>query len=58
MSALRERLPDREGITFIRRDNVRSMLAHAKIGMREVAEFVHGGAKFVVVADAPTEKMT
>lgn len=49
MSALRARVPDREGITFIRRDNVRSMRAHARIGMREVAEFVHDGAAFVVV---------
>jgi L-amino acid N-acyltransferase YncA len=52
MSALRQRLPGREGITFIRRDNVRSMRAHAKIGMREVAEFVHGGAAIVVVSCA------
>ena len=50
MSALSERLPGREGITFIRRDNVRSMRAHAKIGMREVAEFADGGAAVVVVA--------
>jgi L-amino acid N-acyltransferase YncA len=52
MAALREKLPGREGITFIRRDNVRSMLAHAKIGMREVAEFLHGDAAIVVIADA------
>ena len=50
MSALRQRLPGREGITFIRRDNARSMRAHAKIGMREVAEFVHGDAAIVVVS--------
>lgn len=49
MSALSERLPDREGITFIRRDNARSLRAHAKIGMREVAEFVHDEAAIVVV---------
>jgi L-amino acid N-acyltransferase YncA len=52
MSALRKRLPGREGITFIRRDNVRSMRAHAKIGMREVAEFVDNGAPIVVVSHA------
>jgi L-amino acid N-acyltransferase YncA len=52
MAALRARLPGREGITFIRRDNVASMRAHAKIGMREVAEFVHGGAPIVVVCCA------
>jgi L-amino acid N-acyltransferase YncA len=50
MAALRRQLPGREGITFIRRDNVRSMRAHAKIGMREVAEFVHGGEKVVVIS--------
>jgi L-amino acid N-acyltransferase YncA len=49
MAALRQRLPGREGITFIRRDNVSSLRAHAKIGMREVAEFVHGDAAIVVV---------
>jgi L-amino acid N-acyltransferase YncA len=49
MSALSERLPGREGITFIRRDNIRSMRAHAKIGMREVAEFTHGDAAIVVI---------
>jgi L-amino acid N-acyltransferase YncA len=49
MSALSERLPGRQGITFIRRDNTASMRAHAKIGMREVAEFVHGDAAIVVV---------
>ncbi len=52
MAALREKLAGREGITFIRRDNVRSMLAHAKIGMREVAEFLHGDAAIVVISDA------
>jgi GNAT superfamily N-acetyltransferase len=52
MSALRRRLPGREGITFIRRDNERSLRAHAKIGMREVAEFVDGGAAIVVVSHA------
>ena len=49
MSALGERLPGREGITFIRRDNTRSVRAHAKIGMREVAELTHGDAAIVVV---------
>ena len=49
MSALGVRLPGRQGITFIRRDNVRSMRAHAKIGMRQVAEFIHDDAAIVVV---------
>jgi L-amino acid N-acyltransferase YncA len=49
MAALSARLPGRQGITFIRRDNTRSMRAHGKIGMREVAEFTHGDAAIVVV---------
>jgi hypothetical protein len=49
MAALAARLPGRQGITFIRRDNTRSMRAHSKIGMREVAEFTHGDAAIVVV---------
>jgi hypothetical protein len=49
MSALAARLPGRQGITFIRRDNTRSMRAHGKIGMRQVAEFTHGDADIVVV---------
>jgi len=51
LSALRAQLAGREGITFIRRDNVRSLRAHAKMGMREVAEFSdEGGAAVVVIA--------
>jgi hypothetical protein len=49
MAALAARLPGRQGLTFIRRDNTRSMRAHGKIGMREVAEFTHGDAAIVVV---------
>lgn len=47
---LRRRLPTREGIAFIRRDNATSRAVHAKMGMREVAEFDFGGDAFVVVA--------
>ena len=50
MADLGARLPGREGITFIRRDNTASLRAHAKIGMREVAEFVHDGSAVVVIA--------
>src|SRR5262245_36004673 len=49
MSALAVQLPGRQGITFIRRDNTRSVRAHAKIGMRQVAEFMHGDAAVIVV---------
>jgi len=48
--ALRTRLPGREGFTFIRADNAASRKVHAKMGMRDVAEFRHGDAAYVVVA--------
>jgi L-amino acid N-acyltransferase YncA len=48
--ALKARLPGREGFTFIRRDNAASLNVHAKMGMREVAGFVHAGVAYVVVA--------
>jgi predicted GNAT superfamily acetyltransferase len=47
---LRSLLPGREGILFIRRDNLASLRAHAKMGMREVASFTQGGADFTVFA--------
>ncbi len=48
--ALRARLPGREGILFIRRDNAASLRAHEKMGMRDVAGFTHGGAAFAVLS--------
>jgi L-amino acid N-acyltransferase YncA len=48
--ALRERLPARQGVTFIRRDNAVSLKVHSKMGMQEVAEFTQDGAAYVVVA--------
>jgi predicted GNAT family acetyltransferase len=50
VAALRARLPAREGFTFIRRDNTVSLEVHAKLGMRQVAEFTHARAAYVVVA--------
>jgi L-amino acid N-acyltransferase YncA len=47
---LRARLPRREGVLFIRRDNAASLKAHVRMGMREVAEFTHGGIAFVVLS--------
>jgi hypothetical protein len=47
---LRARLPGREGVLFIRRDNAASLKAHARMGMREVAEFTHGRATFAVLS--------
>ena len=47
---LRVRLPHREAIAFIRRDNAASRSAHRKMGMQEVAEFTHEEVEFVVVS--------
>jgi len=47
---LRALLPGREGILFIRCDNLASLRAHEKMGMREVASFTHDGIGFAVFA--------
>ncbi len=47
---LRRLLPGREVILFIRAENEPSLRAHRKMGMREVADFTHEGAKFIVFA--------
>ena len=47
--ALRSRFPGRDSITFIRRDNLTSRKAHAKMGMKEVAMFAHDGVEQLVV---------
>jgi predicted GNAT superfamily acetyltransferase len=49
-AALRRELPGREGILFIRRDNSASLQAHAKMGMREVAQFTYDDAVHAVLA--------
>jgi predicted GNAT superfamily acetyltransferase len=49
-AALRGLLPGREGVLFIRSDNAASLRAHAKMGMRQVASFEHGGAEIFVLA--------
>ena len=46
---LRARFAGRDSITFIRRDNLASRKAHAKIGMKEVAAFTHDGVEQLVV---------
>ena len=48
--ALRARLPGREGVLFIRRDNEASLKAHAKMGVREVAAFKYDGTDFAVLS--------
>ena len=45
---LRRLEPGREGILFIRRDNEASLRAHARMGIREVAEFQFNGFDFAV----------
>jgi L-amino acid N-acyltransferase YncA len=47
---LRAALPGREGILFIRTDNVASLRTHARMGMRQVAMFEHDDATLQVHA--------
>jgi GNAT superfamily N-acetyltransferase len=49
---LRERLPGRECVAFVRRDNAASLQAHLKMGMRDVASFEHDGIAHAVLAFA------
>ena len=48
-AVLREKLPGREGILFIRRDNAASLRAHAKLGIVEVAAFEYAGTDHAVL---------
>jgi len=47
-AVLKERLPGREAILFIRRDNLASIRAHERLGMREVAGYLFDGSEYVV----------
>jgi predicted GNAT superfamily acetyltransferase len=47
---LRERLPERECVAFVRRDNAASLRAHLKMGMKDVASFEHDGVAHAVLA--------
>lgn len=47
---LRTALPGREGILLIRSDNVASLRAHGRMGMRQVAEFEHDDVALLVLA--------
>ena len=49
---LRERLPERECVAFVRRDNAASLQAHLKMGMRAVAWFEHDDVVHAVLAFA------
>jgi L-amino acid N-acyltransferase YncA len=47
-----ERLPGRECVAFVRRDNAASLQTHLKMGMRDVASFEHDGVAHAVLAFA------
>jgi predicted GNAT superfamily acetyltransferase len=47
---LRERLPERKCVAFVRRDNATSLQAHVKMGVKDVASFEHGGVAHAVLA--------
>ena len=51
-AVLRERLPRRECVAFVRRDNAASLRAHLKMGMKDVASFEHDGVAHAVLASA------
>jgi hypothetical protein len=50
---LREARAGREAILFIREDNPRSLKAHLRLGMREVARYDLKGERFIVLSDKP-----
>ncbi|QIG93270.1 MULTISPECIES: GNAT family N-acetyltransferase [unclassified Bradyrhizobium] len=50
---LQANFPGREAILFIRDDNPRSLKAHLRLGMREVARYDFNGKVFVVLSDRP-----
>lgn len=49
--SLKQALPGREAVLFIRRHNVASLTAHQRLGMCEVAGFSAGGEEFAVFSD-------
>jgi L-amino acid N-acyltransferase YncA len=44
------RLPEREAILFINASNTRSLQAHGRLGMVQVASFTLGGEVFIVLS--------
>jgi L-amino acid N-acyltransferase YncA len=50
-AGLRALRPNREAVLFIREDNRRSLQAHRRLGMREVARFELDGGNFIVLSD-------
>ena len=47
-SVLRELMPEREAVAFIREDNTGSIAAHEKMGMQRRAGFSHEGRRYLV----------
>jgi predicted GNAT superfamily acetyltransferase len=52
-AALRARLPGRAAMTFIRNDNVASLRAHAKMGIRPLGEFENNSERYTALAYVP-----
>lgn len=49
-NTLRESLPNREGFTFVRKDNATSMTTHSHIGLKEVGTFTFNDAEHAIFA--------
>lgn len=47
-AALRPKVAGKEGVLFIRNDNVASIKAHVSMGMKVVAEFEFSGKRYSV----------
>jgi predicted GNAT superfamily acetyltransferase len=45
---VKRRLPGSEAVLFIQKGNDVSRVAHSRLGMRQVAQFVHNGEDFLV----------
>jgi L-amino acid N-acyltransferase YncA len=56
-TALTGQLPGRRAITFIHGANKASLKAHAKMRMRQVAEFSHLGEPYMVMISRPDEEI-
>jgi RimJ/RimL family protein N-acetyltransferase len=46
---LKDFLPEREGILFIKANNKASLQAHQKMGMCKMAEFIYEGTEFLAL---------
>jgi hypothetical protein len=55
-AAVVARMPGREAVLFIRRSNARSLRAHARLGMTEVAWFTFDDEEFLVLNSGASAK--